>query len=65
MFVCTFAYNVFGVGDTPIKAFHNMLEKAGDCHGSDGITPWDCHFFQERLVSIEEKTTWTIEPYGK
>lgn len=65
MFVCTFAHTVFGVGGTPLEAFDNMLENAEEAHGEDygnGIEPFDCQFFEQIEVSIQENTTWDIEP---
>lgn len=65
MFVCTFAHTVFGVSDTPMNAFKNMLENAEESYGDDyvkGIEPFDCHFFEQIEVNIRENTAWSIEP---
>lgn len=61
MFVCRLDY-VFGVGNTLMESFEDMVENMDLSVDDDSPSPGDCEFFEQIEVNIRETKTWSIEP---
>lgn len=61
MFVCRLDY-VFGVGNTLMESFEDMVENMDLSADQDSPDPHDCEFFEQIPVDIQETKTWSIEP---
>ena len=63
MFVCrSFDGQIFGVGETLMMAFEDMVENMELSVDDDSPDPRDCEFFEQIEVNIRETKTWSIEP---
>lgn len=61
MFVCRLD-DVFGVGETPMLAFEDMVETMDLGVLDTPVEPSECEFFEQIEVNIRETKTWSIEP---
>ena len=63
MFVCrSFDGQIFGVGETLMLAFEDMVENMDLSVDDDSPDPGECEFFEQIEVNIRETKTWSIEP---
>lgn len=61
MFACHLDSD-FGIGETPMEAFENMVENMDLGVDEDSPDPNMCEFFEQIEVNIRETKTWSIEP---
>ena len=65
MFVCRSfdgQGQIFGVGNTLMESFEDMVENMDLSVDDDSPDPGECEFFEHIEVNIRETKTWSIEP---